>query len=237
MHVTFEGDVTVLNNVTISGTLRAHDLIPQGVGLFGTLAALKAEHPDPRVGMYALVGNSSTPTIYRCETDGTWTDTGLYADVGYQGSTGGTTVLDRLDSASSTYALSANQGRVLNEKIEDVKAKYVTSETLNSTLAGYQPSISMEVFVNKDTDFCYVSGVKEITSSNSESVLPPSTVANTTLCINRTTGHVVLQNTAGGLFKVFNSNMTNSKPSTWFYRAGMSIAPSRISIRSFITLG
>lgn len=223
-HVTFEGDVTVLNNVTISGTLRAHDLIPQGVGLFGTLSALKAEHPDPRVGMYALVGNSSTPTIYRCETDGTWTDTGLYADVGYQGSTGGTTVLDRLDSASSTYALSANQGRVLNEKIEDVKAKYVTSETLNSTLAGYQPSISMEVFLNKDTDFCYVSGVKEITSSNSESVLPPSTVANTTLCINRTTGHVVLQNTAGGLFKVFNSNMTNSKPSTWFYRTGMSIA-------------
>ena len=36
---------------------------------------------------------------------------------------GGTTVIDNLTSTSSSSALSANQGRVLNEKIEALELK------------------------------------------------------------------------------------------------------------------
>lgn len=45
---------------------------------------------------------------------------------------GGTTVVDNLTSTSSSYALSANQGRVLNEKIEALDTRVETIENSSS---------------------------------------------------------------------------------------------------------
>ena len=45
---------------------------------------------------------------------------------------GGTTVLDSLTSTSTSSALSANQGRVLNEKIEALETRVETLENNSS---------------------------------------------------------------------------------------------------------
>lgn len=45
---------------------------------------------------------------------------------------GGTTIIDNLTSTSTSSALSANQGRVLNELIEDLDARVETLENSSS---------------------------------------------------------------------------------------------------------
>lgn len=45
---------------------------------------------------------------------------------------GGTTVIDNLTSTSSSSALSANQGRVLNEMIEELDTRIDTLENNSS---------------------------------------------------------------------------------------------------------
>lgn len=45
-------------------------------GLFSTLSDLKATHPSPQVGDWAVVGSTIPGPIYQCKTAGTWTATG-----------------------------------------------------------------------------------------------------------------------------------------------------------------
>lgn len=45
-------------------------------GLFSSLADLKATHPSPQVGDWAVVGSTIPGPIYQCKTAGTWTATG-----------------------------------------------------------------------------------------------------------------------------------------------------------------
>lgn len=73
---TFSGDVTVIHNLTVVGTLKAKKIKQPNVGLFNTLASLKASYPSPEVGMWAVVGTSVPGAIYACNTAGTWTATG-----------------------------------------------------------------------------------------------------------------------------------------------------------------
>ena len=71
-----DGDLTVQNNLTVAGILRAKALKQPNCGLFKTIDALKAKYPKPEVGMWAAVGNSTPADIYRCDTEGVWTATG-----------------------------------------------------------------------------------------------------------------------------------------------------------------
>lgn len=71
-----DGDLTVQNNLTVAGTLRAKEVKQPNCGLFKTLDTLKAKYHKPEVGMWAAVGNSTPADIYRCDTEGVWTATG-----------------------------------------------------------------------------------------------------------------------------------------------------------------
>lgn len=86
-------------------------------GFFQDAAALEATIPSPTVGMWADVG--STKIIYRCNTAGTWTETeetdSISASVSYD-------VVNNLTSTSTTKALSAKQGKVLNDALDSLKA-------------------------------------------------------------------------------------------------------------------
>lgn len=95
-----DGDVSVGRNVAIGGKARVagsatigHNLKVEGwleapnikdinnKGLFASSSALEAAYPTPRVGWWAMVGDSSPFAIYRCNSAGTWTATGGTASV------------------------------------------------------------------------------------------------------------------------------------------------------------
>ena len=46
-------------------------------GIFESKAALTAAYPNPKAGWYAYIGTSLPLTIYKCVTDGTWTNSGI----------------------------------------------------------------------------------------------------------------------------------------------------------------
>lgn len=73
---TFDEDVVMSNNLTVAGVLRAKGVKQPNCGLFRDLASLKAAHPEPEVGMWAAVGNTTPAPIYRCDTKGVWIATG-----------------------------------------------------------------------------------------------------------------------------------------------------------------
>lgn len=71
---TFDGDVNILNNLTVAGTIRAKGINNPGVGYFSSLAALEAKYPYPEVGWWAIVDDTIPGEIYHCVTEGEWTD-------------------------------------------------------------------------------------------------------------------------------------------------------------------
>lgn len=85
---TFDGDVNILNNLTVAGTIRAKGINNPGVGYFSTLAALEAKYPYPEVGWWAIVDDTIPGKIYHCVTEGEWT---------YSGQTGGAGEIELTD--------------------------------------------------------------------------------------------------------------------------------------------
>lgn len=73
---TFDGDVTILNNLTVAGTIHAKGIKSPSQGLYATEEDLTAACPDPEVGMWAVVGDTMPGAIYRCSTAGQWSPTG-----------------------------------------------------------------------------------------------------------------------------------------------------------------
>lgn len=72
----FLGDVTIDNDLTVAGTIRAKGIKQPNCGLFATLAALEAKYPYPELGMWATVGNTVPADVYRCDKRGVWAKTG-----------------------------------------------------------------------------------------------------------------------------------------------------------------
>lgn len=69
-------DVAVNNDLRVGGTLYYHRLKGYDLGLYSTLASLQAEHPSPKVGMWAFVVHptiSGKYQVYQCSTAGEWT--------------------------------------------------------------------------------------------------------------------------------------------------------------------
>ena len=87
----FRADVTIENNLTVAGTLRAKRVKQPNCGLFRSYEALLAKYPNPEPGYWACVGETIPAAIYRCEQEGEWSATGEYG--------GNESVdLDRIDS-------------------------------------------------------------------------------------------------------------------------------------------
>lgn len=70
------GDMHVHNDLRIGGKLYAASVKQPNVGLFATFESLQAEYPNPKVGMWAVIGDSIPGYIYRCDTEGEWSATG-----------------------------------------------------------------------------------------------------------------------------------------------------------------
>ena len=66
----FEGDVTV------EGMLYAKKVKQPNKGFFQNEEALTNRYPSPEVGWWATVGDVMPGTVYRCESEGIWTNTG-----------------------------------------------------------------------------------------------------------------------------------------------------------------
>ena len=69
---TVEGDLSVNNDLTVGGVLRAKAVKQPNCGLFESLSALQAKYPNPEVGMWATVGNTIPATVYLCAEEGVW---------------------------------------------------------------------------------------------------------------------------------------------------------------------
>lgn len=72
----FRADVTVENNLTVSGTLRAKGIKQPNCGFYRTYEGLLEKYPEPEVGYWACVGETVPGEIYVCEKKGEWTATG-----------------------------------------------------------------------------------------------------------------------------------------------------------------
>ena len=94
----FRADVTVENNLTVSGTLRAKGIKQPNCGFYRTYEGLLEKYPEPEVGYWACVGDTVPGEIYVCEEKGVWKATG---------ETGGidSLDLDRLDEIEENASL------------------------------------------------------------------------------------------------------------------------------------
>lgn len=113
------GDTYLEGDVKVEGMLDAKAVKQPNRGFFQTEEALKAAYPKPDVGWWATVGDVMPGTVYRCQTEGVWTNTGQ---------TGGVDtervyfeIEDTCTSISTDKALSANQGKQLKMMIDSLK--------------------------------------------------------------------------------------------------------------------
>jgi hypothetical protein len=61
---TFYGDVNIHNNLTVAGTIRAKGINNPCVGFFPSEEALEEKWPYPKVGWWAIVGDTIPGEIY-----------------------------------------------------------------------------------------------------------------------------------------------------------------------------
>lgn len=80
----FGGDVHVMNDLVVGGTLRAHRVKQPNCGLYPSLESLKAAYPVPDVGMWACIGNTIPAPVWRCDVAGEWTATGQTGGTGVE---------------------------------------------------------------------------------------------------------------------------------------------------------
>lgn len=79
---TIGGSLSVSENLHVGGTIFAEDMT-QFRGLFGSEDELNTVRPNPKKGDLALVWTPNGISMYRCESDGEYTDTGQYAESPY----------------------------------------------------------------------------------------------------------------------------------------------------------
>ncbi len=71
-HRFIDDDVTLANNLTVGGELRAALFLHPYGARYYTLEMLKKEHPHPRVGMWAIVGGPTEFDVYCCRIEDRW---------------------------------------------------------------------------------------------------------------------------------------------------------------------
>ena len=73
--------IYVQKDLFVGGKLHAKEVQPSACGLFSTERALKDAIPMPKIGYYALVGETSECKIFVCKTTGLWQDSGLSTNI------------------------------------------------------------------------------------------------------------------------------------------------------------
>ena len=71
----------VQKDLFVGGMLHAKEVQPSACGLFSTERALKDAIPMPKIGYYALVGETSECKIFVCKTTGLWQDSGQTTNI------------------------------------------------------------------------------------------------------------------------------------------------------------
>jgi len=104
--VNADGGGTVKGNLHVEGWLHARNIIGACKGLFKTLDDLTKAYPNPRSGLWAIVGDTVPGEVYRAE-DGEWVATGK---------TCGNVVVDA--SNSNSMNLAVQQISVVTDKNE-----------------------------------------------------------------------------------------------------------------------
>ena len=69
----FQQPTVFKRDVRIEGALVCRHLHGRDRGLFSTVEALRRACPSPRLGEWALVGDTGQPQLWNCETEGVWT--------------------------------------------------------------------------------------------------------------------------------------------------------------------
>lgn len=105
----FEGDMAV------EGMLYAKKVKQPNKGFFQNETALTDRYPSPEVGWWATVGDVMPGTVYRCETEGVWTNTGHTGGVDTEEVS--FEIVNSLDSIDENKALSAAMGKLLLSKM------------------------------------------------------------------------------------------------------------------------
>lgn len=142
---TFNGDVNIQNNLTVAGTIRAKGINNPCVGYFATEEALEEKWPYPKVGWWAIVGETIPGIIYSCDSEGEWTNTGHEGGAGevdlteYAKLIDVPEIIDNLDSDRGDKALSAKQGKILNEKFPAFKTEIM--EQVNQAVESIEPIV------------------------------------------------------------------------------------------------
>ena len=73
--------IYVQKDLFVGGVLHAKEVQPSACGLFSTERALKDAIPMPKIGYYALVGETSECKIFVCKTTGLWQDSGQTTNI------------------------------------------------------------------------------------------------------------------------------------------------------------
>lgn len=74
-NINTDRNLSVGGDLTISGSAQVLHVEWPYVGRFVSDDALEAAYPDPKVGWWAHVGTGDELVIYRCDEDGTWSET------------------------------------------------------------------------------------------------------------------------------------------------------------------
>lgn len=126
-------DIKTVNGVSLIGS--GNITIPKGdngedayqpfKGWFDTSTVLNTAHPSPLVGDYAYVKGTNAVSIYACTTAGTWVDSGReFNPANNQEFASGESldvvnIVNNLESNSSTDVLSAQQGKILAQMVQN----------------------------------------------------------------------------------------------------------------------
>ena len=70
------GNSEIWGDLKVHGCIEATSVDQPFAGLYPTLEALQAAYSSPKVGWWAVVGNTIPGDIYRCDVEGIWSATG-----------------------------------------------------------------------------------------------------------------------------------------------------------------
>ena len=123
---TVEGDLSVNNDLTVGGVLRAKAVKQPNCGLFESVSALQAKYPNPEVGMWATVGNTIPATVYLCAEEGVWKNTGQ---------TGGIDSLDwsRISTIEGNVTTLQQENTTRNREISTLNTNVTTLQQENTS--------------------------------------------------------------------------------------------------------
>lgn len=125
---TIDGSLSVSENLHVGGVIFAEDMT-QFCGLFGSEDELNTVRPNPKKGDLALVWTPNGISMYRCESDGSYTDTGQYSESPYLKYSNGQRVFGLSNDDVIFYAKDGSIIAEINTDNEDPELSIGTGPT------------------------------------------------------------------------------------------------------------